>query len=89
MFEWDEGNRSEIADHGFAGAECEEAMADPNRVGRRTADRGEPRSGIIGVTEAGRLIVVIFTRRGGRFRVITAWPASRGPDARAYREADL
>jgi uncharacterized protein len=89
MFEWDSGNRAEIADHGLTEAECQEAMADPSRVARRAAsDRGEARFGIIGVTEADRLIVVIFTRRGEGFRVITAWPASRGPDARAYREAN-
>jgi uncharacterized DUF497 family protein len=88
-FEWDDGNRSEIADHGVNEVECEQAFADPNRITRRTAsDRGEPRAGIIGVTKAGRLVVVIFTRRDERFRVVTAWPASRGPDARAYREAN-
>ena len=88
-FEWDDGNRAEITDHGVTEAECAAAFADPNRVARRAAtDRGEPRAGIIGATEAGRLIVVIFTRRGARVRVVTAWPARRGPDARAYREAN-
>ena len=88
-FEWDDGNRSEIADHGVTETECENVFADPNRLARRAAsDRGEPRAGMIGVTEAGRLLVVIFTWRGERIRVITAWPATRGPDAQAYREAN-
>lgn len=87
-FEWDTGNRLEVADHGVTEVECEQVFADPNRVARRAAsDRGESRAGIIGTTEAGRLLVVIFTRRDERIRVVTAWPARRGPDARVYREA--
>jgi len=93
MFEWDDGNRPEIADHNVTEAECVEALADPMRVPRHAYNvtyegfGEEERFGIIGRTEAGRLLVVISTPRGEGFRVITAWSA-RGPDAQVYQEAN-
>ena len=44
-------------------------------------------SAIIGVTAAGRLIEVVYTMRGDRFRVVTADPM-RGRRARAYWETN-
>ena len=84
MFEWDEGNRSEIAARGLLSSECEEAMMDRRRVPREAdSGCGEWRAGVIGRSRAGRLLVVVYTMRGDRFRVVTAWPAT-GRDARAY-----
>jgi uncharacterized protein len=87
-FEWDEGNRAHVAEHGLSSAQCEEAFADPHRVAVPAGEvRGEHRAAMIGRTEAGRLIVVIYTFRIDRIRVVTAYPADRS-DARAYREAN-
>jgi uncharacterized DUF497 family protein len=59
-------------------------MGDRRRVTREVdSGRGEWRAGIIGSTRAGRLLVVVYTMRGERFRVVTAWQAT-GRDARAY-----
>jgi uncharacterized DUF497 family protein len=69
MFDWDAGNRDHIALHGITAAECEEALADPRLMplgGRRVA--GENRHGMIGSTDSGRLLVVIFTARVERLR---------------------
>ena len=46
---------------------------------------GERRWAIVGATEAGRIIVIIYTWRGPRARVVTAYPASGRPGLRAYR----
>jgi uncharacterized DUF497 family protein len=84
VFEWDDGNRGEIAAHGILPGECEEAMGDRRRLAREVDNgRGEWRAGMIGSTRAGRLLVVVYTMRADRFRVVTAWPAT-GRDARAY-----
>jgi uncharacterized DUF497 family protein len=89
MFEWDDGNRGHIWQrHQVRSEDVEQAMADPSRVARAAAqDRGEFREGIIGMTEAGRLLVVIFTWREGLIRVVTARPA-RPEEAEAYLEAN-
>jgi uncharacterized DUF497 family protein len=76
MFEWDSSNRDHVGRHALTADECEEAVADPRHVplGERIV-AGETRHGMIGRTESGRLLVVIVTVRGERFRVVTAWPA--------------
>ena len=86
MFEWDAGNLRETGRHGLSPVEVEDALADPNALERPAYERGgEARTRIIGVTRTGRILVVVFTERRERIRVVTAWPASRG-DARRYRE---
>jgi len=88
MFDWDDGNRTHIALHGLTPEECEQALADLLQVflgGRRA--NGEDRQAIIGRTAKGRTLVVVFTMRGDRFRVVTAWPANRR-HRRAYQEAN-
>jgi uncharacterized DUF497 family protein len=84
MFEWDEANEEHIARHGVHPWEVEEAMEDRRRI-RITAHSG--RLGIVGRTEDGRLLAVIFEDSGSRVRVVTA----RDPNAtelRAYRRAN-
>jgi uncharacterized protein len=88
VFEWDDGNRPKVAAHGLTVAEVEEAMADLGQLplgGRLVGS--ERREGIIGRTGAERVIVVIYTLRDGRFRVVTAYPGT-ARHRRAYREAN-
>jgi len=78
---------SKSAKQALAPADAEQAVNDPDRVPRDAYTRsGEAREAIIGVTEHRRLVVVVYTQRAGRIRVVTAWPAT-GRDLRAYREA--
>ena len=76
-FDWDEANEEHIARHGVTPEEAEEAFFD---VSRTRADvystETERRRGLLGRTEDGRLLFVIYTLRGGAIRVITARDAS-------------
>jgi uncharacterized DUF497 family protein len=87
-FDWDEANLAHVARHGLTADDCERALADPQRISRPVGqDRGEPRVGMIGATEAARLIIVIYTFRIDRIRVVTAFPAN-ADDLRAYQEVN-
>ena len=83
MFEWDEHNVGHIvAKHHVDPREAEEAVRDPDRA-PFTAREG--RTGFIGMTDDGRVLVVILERRGrGAWRVVTARDAG-SKEKRAYR----
>ena len=64
MFDWDEANLEHIAQHGVAAPEVEQALTDPERVPAPAYRKsGERRRAVFGATEAGRLLMVIFTGR--------------------------
>ena len=77
MFDWDEANIDHIALHDVEPEEAEAALTDPHRhlIARRTV-RNEQRIIYIGATESGRALVVVYTRRGERLRVVTAREAT-------------
>ena len=85
-FEWDEHNSEHIRRHGVEPADVEEAMRDPDRrpIPAHQPRDGERRYGLTGKSEAGRTITVIFVRRSGRIRVITARDADAS-ERRSYR----
>lgn len=85
-FQWDDANIEHIALHGITPEEAEEAATDPRRVptDAYTAANGERRRGLIGKTQDGRILTVIYTSRGGAFRVITAWDATIN-EKKSYR----
>ncbi|MCX6617453.1 MAG: BrnT family toxin [Acidobacteria bacterium] len=76
-FEWDAANAAHIARHGITPREAEQAMVnDPVEV--RSAVRGaEFRTLRLGQTDAGRYLTLIYTRRGGQIRIVTAYPMKR------------
>jgi uncharacterized DUF497 family protein len=85
-FDWDEANTAHIARHGVRPEEAEEALTDPRRlVLRIRSQRGEERWAALGTTEAGRILFVVFTRRRGRVRAITARDATP-EEKRRYRK---
>lgn len=69
-FIWDPKNKAHILRHDVETYEAEEAMTDPERIGFDTHDKGK--KGIVGQTEDGRFLFVVYTIRNGAFRVITA-----------------
>ena len=69
-FDWDLGNEEHIARHNVEPYEVEEAMTDPERLGIDVHDQGK--KGIIGQTEDGRILFVVYAIRHGKYRVITA-----------------
>jgi uncharacterized protein len=86
VFEWDEHNVEHIALHDVEPWEAEDAMYDPGRIGVPAYNQGrERRWALLGITEAGRLLFVVFTRRRGRLRVVTARDAL-AREQRRYRK---
>ncbi|MGH2588526.1 MAG: BrnT family toxin [Dehalococcoidia bacterium] len=84
MFDWDGGNAEKIRDlHDVEPDEVEEALTDPDRISETVYNTAtEKRRGILGMTETSRLLFVVYTNRGGRIRVVTAYGASRRQCAR-------
>lgn len=85
MFEWDDANIEHISRHGVEPWEAEEALLDAGRVGMAAYNvRGETRWAVLGATEPGRILFVVFTRLSGRIRVVTGRDAE-GKEKRRYR----
>jgi uncharacterized DUF497 family protein len=90
-FDWDEGNRKKsAAKHAVTATETEEVF----RSGQAAAlgvqispPVAEERLGIVGATVSGRILHVVFTRRAGKVRPISARPAKK--NERDYYEAYL
>lgn len=84
-FEWDDDNEGHIAPH-VKPQEAEDAMRDPKRAPQAAYNaRGERRWALLGVTKAGRILFVVFTRRREKIRVVTAREATRS-EKRRYRK---
>lgn len=72
-FDWDDANIGHVARHGVEPWEAEEALLDTGRVGIDAYNvRGERRWALLGSTEGGRVLFVVFTRRTEKIRVVTA-----------------
>jgi len=87
-FEWDEGNVAKNWDkHGVSPFECEEVffnepfVVSPDETHSHTEDRYYA----LGRTNSGRLLFVVFTRRGNGIRVISARDMNRN-ERRYYNE---
>lgn len=67
-FEWDENNEEHIVEHDVDPYEAEDAVLDPGAILiRQGKDRfNNPRYLCFGKTEAGRILVVVVDRNGGR-----------------------
>jgi uncharacterized protein len=79
-FEWDAGNLAKsVTKHGVSPEEAEQVFAQRPLLVQADVKHSqiEPRLCAWGRTDGGRLLSVIFTRRGERIRVISARPMSR------------
>lgn len=85
-YEWDDDNVEHIARHEVEPWEAEEAVVDSRRA--PFTARGADRAGAIGMTEDGRVLVVIVERAeratGTVRRVVMARDATEG-EKRIYR----
>lgn len=78
MFEWDRDNLRKIRAHRIGREEAEQALLnDPILVYEQDVE-GERRFVYYGETNAGRLLAVILTERGGNIRVVTAYSLDAG-----------
>jgi uncharacterized DUF497 family protein len=76
-FDWDEANQGHIARHGVKREEAVQVLLnDPLEMRPQLID-GEERFPNIGITDAGRWLVVVVTERGLKARVVTAFDANK------------
>ena len=85
--EWDASNVTHIARHGLQPGDVEHALTnDPVTVHYAVTGSGERRWVSVGPTSTGRRLAGVWTVRGARVRVVTAYPAARRLQA-AYAKA--
>ena len=78
-FDWDVGNREKNLKHGVFASECEQVffneplliLDDPKH------SEAEDRFAAFGQTDNGRVLVVVYTKRADRLRVISARDMNR------------
>lgn len=71
--------RANLAKHKVIHAHAEQALRDPGGVTIEDPDaQGERRFVTLGMDALGRALVVVYTPRGDRIRLISARKASRG-----------
>jgi uncharacterized DUF497 family protein len=74
-FEWDDGNATKNwRKHDVSQSECEQVFFNRPLILRRDGKHSdlEPRYYVLGSTDIGRLLFMVFTIRGERIRVISA-----------------
>ena len=87
-FEWDDHKAlSNLEKHGVAFEEASEVFFDPfYQTGDASASDYEQRDFIIGYSLSQRLLLVVYTERVERTRIISARPATRA-ERELYEEA--
>ncbi len=77
-FEWDVHNIDHLAKHRISPSEAEYALRnDPVFVESEQVD-GEDRWRVVSSTAALRVLILVFTVRMDRIRVVTGWDADKG-----------
>jgi len=88
MYEWDQSKaRLNMAKHGVGFADTFAVFEDPNALTLDQTVEGEPRHVTIGVDGFGRVLVIVYTWRGEKIRIISARKATRS-EVRQY-ESEL
>jgi hypothetical protein len=78
MFEWDRNkDRLNQRKHGIAFADTFAVFEDPNALTLEDFEQGEERYVTMGVDCFGRLLVVVYTWRGDKIRIISARKATK------------
>lgn len=77
QFDWDEANASHIRRHGVSPEEAEQVLASGPLEIESKMHRGELRTVCLGRTESGKPLLVVYTMRNDKFRIITAYPVPR------------
>ncbi|MFL6277410.1 MAG: BrnT family toxin [Blastocatellia bacterium] len=89
-FEWDEQKAEQnLEKHGLSFQQAAEVFSDPlsAMIPDSTHSERENRLLAIGQSANGQVLLVVFTERGERIRIISARPATR-PETRIYEEGE-
>ena len=85
-FEWDEAkDRGNVKKHGIAFSEAAQVFFDPFYQGGDASVNDEQRDFIVGYSLSQRLLLVVYTERVERTRIISARRATRS-ERRMYEE---
>ena len=87
-FEWDEGNiKKNWARHRVSHIECEEIFFNRPIIVRKDKPHStnEDRYFVLGKTDAGRLLFIVFTLRSNKVRIISARDMNR-KERKIYEE---
>jgi len=76
-FDWDDANISHLAKHRVRPPEAEQVIRGSSLTLGEDDDSGELRQTELGETASGRLLLVAWTWRGRKIRVVTAFPPNR------------
>lgn len=76
-FDWDDANTGHISRHNVTRIEAEEALSGASLPLDAEERGGEKRHAELGETSKGRLLVVVWTWRRRKIRIVTAFPANR------------
>jgi len=76
-FDWDEANIRHLKTHGVSPGEFEQLIAGEPLDMEYQVENDEERHKSLGRTDAGRVVIAVWTVRHGRIRAITAYPANR------------
>lgn len=78
-FDWDESNKDKNLKHGVENWECEQLFFNQPLLVLEDAKHSfvEERFAALGKTDTGRLLVIIYTVRGTKLRVISARDMSK------------
>ena len=82
-FEWDNDKAmTNLRKHGIRFADVIGIFDDPNAIVMEDPDHAEDRYVAIGIDGFGRLLVVVYTYRGDKIRLISARKATRNEHKR-------
>ncbi|WP_061809017.1 BrnT family toxin [Rossellomorea vietnamensis] len=73
VFDWDHHNEKKVRAHEIEPGEAEQSFFDPDRV---PLDAHTARKKLVGMTEDGRILTVIYEKKNKMIRVVTGWDSS-------------
>lgn len=76
-FEWDDDNTAHLRLHRVSPREIDELFGNEPLDLEYDIEAGEERYKSLGATSQGRILIVVWTVRGGRIRPVTAYAAPK------------
>ena len=80
QFSWDNANIAHLAVHGITPAEAEQVFYNGYVEIDEDVEDGEERSGIVGISNTGRVLTIWWTPREKAIRPITGWDATKAEE---------